>query len=277
MQRKILLWAVFSVLFAAAFAAHAGDPPMTESLPKGKVLLLGMFHFENPGLDAVKYTTIDVMQAKSQRYLEALSKRLAGFRPTRILLEYPEESEAAIQQRYTGYLAGHYELGRNEIYQLGFRIARLAGHKRVYGFDRQAPADESKLWDYLHSHAPEKEAQFMAMIAKLSARLEHEHRTLSLRQLLEQTNAESEDRANKGFYMLLNDVGADEGQFHGADASANWWHRNFRMYAVVQSHAKAGERVLVIGGSGHVAILRDLLRSDAQRDEEPAHPYLRGR
>lgn len=277
MQRKILLRTVFCVLLAVSLAAHAGDQPMAESLPKGKVLLLGMFHFDNPGLDAVKHTTIDVMQAKSQRYLEALSKRLAGFRPTRILLEYPEESEAAIQQRYTDYLAGRYELGRNETYQLGFRIARLAGHKRVYGFDRQAPTDESNLWDYLHAHAPEKEAQFMAMIAKLSARRELEHQTLSLRQLLEQTNTESEDRANKSFYMLLNDVGVDEGQFHGADASANWWQRNFRMYAVVQNHAKAGERVLVIGGSGHVAILRDLLRSDAQRDEEPVLPYLRDR
>ena len=187
---------------------------------------------------------------------------------------HPEESEATIQKRYKDYLAGQYELGRNEIYQLGFRIARLAGHERVYGFDRQAPADESKLWDFLHTQAPEKEEQFMAMIAETSARLDREHRTLTLRQLLSQTNAEGEDRANKGFYMLLNDVGADQGQFYGADASANWWQRNFRMYAVVQSHANAGERVLVIGGSGHIAILRDLLRADAARVEELVHPYL---
>ncbi|MBK7902510.1 MAG: hypothetical protein IPJ97_05735 [Proteobacteria bacterium] len=45
------------------------------------------------------------------------------------------------------------------------------------------------------------------------------------------SNTPQEDQRNKGFYMLLNDVAAGKGLSHGADASANWWHRNLRMYA----------------------------------------------
>ena len=100
------------------------------------------------------------------------------------------------------------------------------------------------------------------------------HRTLSLKDILTQSNSTREDLRNKGFYMLLNDVAAEEGLFHGADASADWWHRNLRMYALVQTHAQPGERVLVIAGSGHTAILRDLLRADSARVEEDVVPFF---
>ena len=41
------------------------------------VMLLGLFHFDNPGFDAVKYNPIDVMQAREQAYLVALTQRIA--------------------------------------------------------------------------------------------------------------------------------------------------------------------------------------------------------
>jgi len=42
----------------------------------------------------------------------------------------------------------------------------------------------------------------------------------------------------------------------------------------VQQHATPGERVLVIAGSGHTAILRGLLGADADRAAEDLSPYL---
>ncbi len=92
--------------------------------------------------------------------------------------------------------------------------------------------------------------------------------------LLALCNHPDEDRRNQGFYMLLNDAGAAEGRYLGADASAHWWHRNLRMYAQIQRHAVAGERVLAIAGSGHTAILRGLLQADTQRRAEELTPYL---
>ena len=74
--------------------------------------------------------------------------------------------------------------------------------------------------------------------------------------------------------MLLNPVGAKGRLFHGADASADWWHRNLRMYAIVQQHAAPGERVLAIAGSGHVAVMHDFLLADHERVEENVLSYL---
>ena len=71
---------------------------------------------------------------------------------------------------------------------------------------------------------------------------------------------------------MTNQVGEDD-NFVGADATASWWHRNFRMFAIIQRYAQPGERVLVIGGQGHTAILKQLLDDDERRAVDVT-PYL---
>ena len=269
-RRALLLCC--SLLVVVSGGVFAADKPAVS--PPARVMLIGLFHFDNPGLDAVKYTPIDVMKPEQQKYLQELSHRIADFKPTRVLLEYPAANDAVMNQRYNDYLAGKYELKVNEIYQLGFRIAKLAGLKQVNGFDERDSPSDSKLWEYLPKEAPETMKKLEGLIAELSARFEREHRTLSLAEILRRSNSPDEDRANKDFYIMLNAVGADKRKFIGADAAAQWWQRNFRMYANVQVHSAPGERVVVIAGSGHTAILRDLLRIDAQRMEEPAQKYF---
>lgn len=86
-------------------------------------------------------------------------------------------------------------------------------------------------------------------------------------------NDPEQDRINKDAYLLTNAVGAGS-NFLGADTTARWWHRNFRMYANVQKYAQPGQRVLVIAGAGHTAILRDLLAIDRRLIAEDVMPYL---
>lgn len=236
-------------------------------------MLLGLFHFDNPGGDAVKYRPLDVMRPQSQAYLVELAQRLARFAPTKVILEYPESREEVINRRYADFLAGKFELPVNEIYQIGFRVARLAKLQRVHGFDTKAPLQDEKLWGYLEKE-PEANERLMALINTESKRLQRLHETATLKEILFQSNTAEADRLNKGFYMLLNSVGADNRLFHGADASANWWHRNLRMYALIQRFAVPGERVLVIAGSGHTAVLRDFLRVDSERTEEDVLSYF---
>ena len=99
------------------------------------------------------------------------------------------------------------------------------------------------------------------------------HSTLSLKELLLSTNDPAEDRNNRAFYIMTNPVGTDA-SFVGADATASWWHRNFRMYALIQRYAQPGERVLVIGGQGHTAILRRMLADDMDREAVDVRPFL---
>ena len=96
---------------------------------------------------------------------------------------------------------------------------------------------------------------------------------MSLPQLLRLHTDPARDAFNKGLYLRTNDIDAGGG-FAGADASASWWHRNFRMYANLQKAAAPGRRVIAVAGQGHTAILKDLLADDAQRQAEDVAGYL---
>lgn len=102
---KKILTTLITLLFA--ITTHATEP--------AQVMLIGTFHFSNPGRDSVKVDDVDVFDEASQQYLQQFARRLAEFKPTRVLLEYNPEDEELINQRYTDYLAGTYEPGTNEI------------------------------------------------------------------------------------------------------------------------------------------------------------------
>ena len=77
--RSCLLLAVFlssPVLVATAAPAD-----------KAQVLVMGTFHFANPGLDMIKSPVADVLSPASQAWLASLAARVAAFAPTDVLVE----------------------------------------------------------------------------------------------------------------------------------------------------------------------------------------------
>ncbi|MDQ2769179.1 MAG: hypothetical protein M3Y54_01595, partial [Bacteroidota bacterium] len=63
---------LFIYLLLAGHTACAQAPP-------ADLLLIGTFHFSNPGIDLVKTSTFDVLAPKPQAELEALTNRLQAF------------------------------------------------------------------------------------------------------------------------------------------------------------------------------------------------------
>ena len=247
--------------------AHAQGQP-------AEVLLFGVFHFANPGRDVVRVDQIDVSTPESQTYLAALAQRLCAFKPTAILLEFDRSREPDMRRQLDAYRAGQAELGTNENYQIGFRVAKTCGVDKLYGFDESEVGwDAEPLFEYLEKSAPEALTAFNTEIARLQAAETAAHRELDLRDLLIRANDPDQDRTNKDLYLRTNAAGAGAG-FEGADATARWWHRNIRMYANIQRYAVAGERVLVVAGQGHTAILRDFLKIDGRISARDIQPYL---
>jgi hypothetical protein len=250
-MNKILI-TLLILLFT--FTAQADEP--------AQVLLMGTFHFDNPGKDIVKVADIDVFTEESQQFLKAFAQRLANFKPTRVLLEYSPENEELLNQRYDDYLAGDYELAANEIYQLGFRIARLAGLEGVQSFDhRELEWEADAMFEYAKMHDSPEMTAFNQIIASHTREEDKARATMSLRELLMRSNDPENDRKNMDLYLVTNSIGVGDG-YSGADSSASWWQRNFRMFANIQKLAQPGERIIAIGGSGHMAILKQLLEID---------------
>jgi hypothetical protein len=250
-----------------AFSVHADDPP-------AEVLLFGVFHFANPGLDVVRTDQIDVTTPESQAYLTDLATRLCEFRPTVILLEFDRAHESDVREQFNAYRDGQAELTTNENEQIGFRVARECGVERIYGFDEtEIGWSPGPLFEYLEESETEVLEAFNAEIAEVQAAIAAAHEELNLRELLVRSNDPEQDRLNKDLYLVTNVAGARAG-FQGADATARWWHRNFRMYANIQRYATPGERVLVVAGQGHTAILRDLLEIDRRIEYRDIHLFL---
>lgn len=174
-----------------------------------RVLLFGTFHFQDAGRDLVKVDDVDVFSEDSQRYLEALTDRLAAFEPTAVLLEYNPESEEAINERYRAYREGTFELPANEVYQLGFRIAARAGLERVNSFDHRAVQwNIEPVFEMAKDGTVPEVTALQEAIAHFQADEQQFRATAGLQQMLARNNDPSRDALNMGSYLMTNAVGA---------------------------------------------------------------------
>jgi len=203
-----------------------------------------------------------------------LATRIAAFRPTDVLVECEPSAQAKQDAAYAAWRDGTAALEVDETQQIGFRVAQAAGLDGVTCFDEgNVHWNGGPLFEYVGAHLPAQKIAMDAVFEALSERTSREQTTLPLHELLRLTNDPERDRENKDLYLFTNAIDAG-GSFVGADASASWWHRNFRMYANVQKAATPGRRVLVIAGAGHTAILKDLLAIDGARAAEDVTGYL---
>jgi len=270
LKRRLPYTALLLCMTALVVGASDREPAPEPA----KVMLMGVFHFANPGLDMVKSDVVDVTTPGNQAYLAGLAARLAAFGPTDVLVECEPSAQASLDVAFDAYRDGASGLTVNEVQQIGFRVAKAAGLARVTCFDEgNVQWNADPMFAYIEAHEPDRKAAMDAMFASLSARETREQTTLPLAELLRLANDPARDRENKDLYIGTNAVDAGGG-FVGADASASWWHRNFRMYANVQKAAVPGHRVLVVAGQGHTAILKDLLAIDRARKAEDVTPYL---
>lgn len=93
---------------------------------------VGLFHLANPGQDIFDVRADHVLGSKRQAELKRITEALAGFEPTHVMVEWPAPRT---DERYVLYRAGTLEPTRNEVVQLGFRLAERMELDRVHGTD----------------------------------------------------------------------------------------------------------------------------------------------
>lgn len=251
---------------ASAQAPDAGEAPI-------QVLVLGVYHFSNPGLDVVQTTVPDHLAPEQQEQILRVVDGLAGFRPTRIAVEQQSSDAERLDALLAAYRDGRHELTANETQQIGFRLADRFDLERVHPFDHRGDFPFEPVMEYAAEHDPAAAERIQDVIAEITRESNLQHRDWTVGEILHRSNEPGELERGHAFYVEVAGVGAGDTQV-GADLLSAWYERNIRMFSNLRAIAEPGDRLLVIVGSGHAPILRELVTADPGMDLVDPLGYL---
>ena len=225
-----------------------------------QVMILGTFHFHTPNADYAQFKGIDVLTPERQAEIGAVVEQLARFQPTRIALERVPAEADSINADYRRYQAGNFELTRNEIHQLGFRLANRLHHARLFPIDYSEGMRIDSVMGYAQAHDTGFVGRFNRIVAGVVQEMDRMQREESIGANLRWMNQPAILLRAQQPYMDMATVGAGDG-YVGAGVVAAWYDRNLHMFANIARIGRPGDRILLIVGMGHAPILRELVRS----------------
>lgn len=241
--------------------------PVSSFFPqkKAKILVVGTFHFDYPGMDGHKTVDsdkIDVLLEPKQSELRELVNYIKKFKPNKIAIEATEKWQAT--DKLNEFKAGNRKLGRDEREQLGIRIASELNLDTIYALDASSFAhdlDESfsefstELWKDYDWKSDEPIDSLYDILHVYQDKIVKESNLLTVFKYI---NSKEYHQYDYGSY-LIGDFRLDE--HRGADIlSIYWYNRNLRIFRKIQNITKNREdRILVIFGNGHAALLRQFL------------------
>ena len=238
--------------------------PVTCAPAEVQVMLLGTYHFANPGRDVIKQDIDDVLDPKRQAELEDLVSRLASWKPDRIAVEQPISRTDTVRARYARYLEKTLAPNRNEVVQIGFRLASRLGHDSVYPIDDDSDLDLNDSLKAVYLRRPELTRTRDSLTAVLQREGDTTNawmRTTTIREHLLRANGDEALHRGNSLGMFGTYLPAGEGQnYGGPQFLTQWYSRNLNMAHNLTRMLRPGvKRILVIVGTGHVMPLRSLL------------------
>lgn len=274
---------LFTLLLAATVAtAQRIDWKKIESLDPdkilqaeqqpAKVLLLGTFHFAYPQADAHKTDSanfIDVLSEKRQQELQQLADVIRKFKPTRIYIE--SQAQRFHDSLYTAYRAGNYTPGRNEIYQVAYRVAKQEGLEKLYAVDASNFASQyyqrfpliDSMWNNNAAVDTLRDKEWNKRYKRYyDAGDSVETKLTMLENFLLMAQPSTLRRMHGaylvgGFNTLTND---------GPDILSMWWYsRNLRIFNnILRTKPASSDRIVVLFGNGHMPILKHCFESSPE-------------
>jgi hypothetical protein len=220
-------------------------------------MVVAVFHMSNPGHDLHNVSAPDVLLPERQAEIAKITNALAGFHPTKVMAEWDAD---VTSERYTQYLAGALPPSRNEVVQLGFRLAKSVGLNRVYGIDADGDFPYKPVEAFAKAHGQSAllesaNAEIETSVQTEAAVLRSEGVAAELRYL---NDSDRLDRSNS-FYRQMLRVGTGAQQ-PGVDLLTAWYRRNLLICALLLQSSRPGDRIVVFFGAGHAFLLRQCVK-----------------
>jgi Family of unknown function (DUF5694) len=270
----------FAIAVIAATAFLALSVQAADKAKPVEMMVLGVYHFGNPGLDTHNMKADSVLAPKRQAELDAVARAILAFKPTHVMVERQSDAPNLALADYNKFTMADLLRDENEIAQLGYRVARMANLTAVYGIDEQPKKDEPDYYPYDKLQATAKQFGQTAVLEQLNAPIgemvkafEQAQKTATVGQLLLQMNGPKMQSAMVNSYFNMLPIGDIETQT-GADLNAMWYLRNAKIFGKALKIAKPGDRVFVVYGAGHVYWLRHFASHMPGYKSVDPQPYL---
>ncbi|QQD12566.1 DUF5694 domain-containing protein [Sphingobacterium sp. UDSM-2020] len=242
---------------------------------KVKVILLGTYHFNNPGNDMIKQKDRNILSKESQQDLEEITNKIkaSAYKPDQIFVESNFNKRNELNANYQSYLKDQYHkfidtikrerLKRyyieGETFQLGYRLAKKLEHQELYPIDSMIEMRFDILLKEVNANPALKE-EFSKINASLSDNCLEKS---NLSDIFICINEKSNLDKNSGFYISFANKVMTNKDYLGSNLVTDWYKRNLVMYANIQNQLKPHTKtILVLVGSGHAAILRQFFEVD---------------
>lgn len=221
-----------------------------------EIILIGTFHY--PG----RY---DIFSDDVQKQIDAFTQRLASLHPNKIAVEFPYRMQNELDKLYE--LSNKYSFEENivygnierygsitsfksvnEIVQIGFRLGKKLNHDKIYGID-----EDIELSDKLYGKiAPYIDMDtFFAKEQKMAENVQDIMGSYVLH------NSDAYIRLDHSIYLDINRI--NMGKYEGSQLVLQWYERNLKLFSNLQNICEKGDRVLVLIGSAHLKILKELI------------------
>jgi hypothetical protein len=249
-------------------------PGLDTNAAKPKVMILGTFHFANPGLDYTKAERDSILSEKRQKEVRELIDKVKAFKPTKIAIEAPYGA-TQVNDNYHLFLQNKFELKESETYQVAFRLAKELNHQQLYPIDFKKDMDFDAVLKSAALNGQQKFLerfqQAMGFVTKMQAEA---NKYTVLEQLRTMNDVAALERLHS-LYLLLAEAGKGS-DYTGADVVAGWYERNLKIAMnVVRTADSSEDRILVLIGAGHVKLLREFLKESPSVEVVEVGGYLK--
>lgn len=237
-------------------------------------MILGTFHMGSTS-DMIEVEKDSMLSTQRQKEIEEVLSYLKKFEPTKIALEVEKKKNGLINEEYTRYLKGDYQLQEDEIDQIGYRLAKELGHQDVYAVDwmeqgaRQRGIGEVAEWTKEHQPALYEE------IFEPFYQLDNTTAGKSVKELLLYHNQPEIIEQTHRSYVNMARIKEAE-QYVGMDWLIWWYQRNLILFSNLSDLAVSpDERILFIVGGSHVRIIENFANESGLFECVSVQSYLK--
>lgn len=232
---------------------------------KKEVLLIGSFHFANPGLDASKLKSLDINSNSVQKDINTIVAAIKKFKPSKIFVEYRFQDQQKLNDIYTDFLNNKSTTGINEkseIYQLGFKSGKALGLSQIEAIDYKANLSGTD--SVMKVMQATNQEQLMQAIPEYVQAISGNFNGLvkdgaSIIEILLAQNTKNSRNLDLGFYTNLLTKAGNKDNFIGADVATQWYRRNINMFSLIQkSLTENDQKIMILLGASHIAVLEKL-------------------